>query len=146
MLQRGDALGALRGADLLLLAGALVIVVQLHQVGVNDPQPRQRVRHVLLVGQGDVQVVVYGSALVIAAVGQLHVAAAQLPQVVLRGQRRGGKCDLSLRPQLHKRCALMLVRLREGILQRRAAVAQGLPPHLLRAVQMPQRHIVKGIK
>ena len=42
MFQRGDALGALRGADLLLLAGALVVVVQLHQVGVDDPQPRQR--------------------------------------------------------------------------------------------------------
>ena len=146
MFQRGDALGALRGTDLLLLAGALVIVVQLHQVGVDDPQPRQCIRHILLVGQGDIQVVVHGGALVAAAVGQLHVAAPQPAQLVPGGQGRGGDVHLALCAQLHKGSDLVLPRLREGVLQRRAAVAQGLPPHLLRAVQMPQRHIVKGIE
>ena len=62
------------------------------------------------------------------------------------GQGRGGDVHLALCTQLHKGSAFALPRLREGVLQRRAAVAQGLPPYLLRAVQMPQRHIVKGIK
>ena len=92
------------------------------------------------------QIVVGGRARIAAAVGQLHVAAAQLPQVVLRGQRRSGKRDLSLRPQLHKRCALVLVRLREGILQRGAAVAQGIAAHLLGAVQVAEGHIVEAVK
>ena len=146
MFQRGDILGALRGRHFPVFPGAEVVVVQPHQVRVNDPQPGQRVRDILLIGQGDVQVVVHGGALVAAAVGQFHVAAPQPAQLVPGGQGRGGDVHLALCTQLHKGSALVLPRLREGILQRCAAVAQRFPPHLLRAVQMPQRHIIKAIK
>ena len=40
----------------------------------------------------------------------------------------------------------MLGCLREGILQRGAAVTHGVPADLLRAVQVPQRHIVEAVE
>ena len=36
--------------------------------------------------------------------------------------------------------------LREGILQRRSAVADRLSPYRLRPVEMPQRHIIKSLQ
>ena len=92
------------------------------------------------------QVVVHRSAVVIAAVGQLHVAAAHFPQVVLRRQRGRGDGHFALCAQFHERSALVLGGFREGVLQRRAAVAHRVAAHLLGAVQVAQRHIIKAVK
>ena len=146
MLQGCDVLHPLRRGDLLIFAGAAVVVVQPHQVGVDQPQLGQCVRHVLLIGQGNVQVVVHRSAVVIAAVGQLHVAAAHFPQVVLRGKRHGGDGNFALETELHKSGAFVLVCFRKGVFQRGAAIAHGIAAHLLGAVQVAQRHVVKGIE
>ena len=61
-------------------------------------------------------------------------------------QRFGGNGHAALFAQLHKGHALVLAGLREGIFQRRSAVAQGIPAHLLGAVQMPQCHIVELVE
>ena len=50
---------------------------------------------ILLVGQGDVQIVIHGGALVAAAVGQFRVAAPQPAQLVPGGQGRGGDVPVS---------------------------------------------------
>ena len=146
MLQRRVALGPGGGIHRLLGAGAGVVVIQPQQVGVDDPQLGQRLGHVLLVGEGDVEVIVHGGACVAAAVGQLGVAAPQLPQIVQRRQGQGGERYLPLGAQLHQRHALVLACLGEGVFQRRAAVAHRLPPHLLGAVEVPQSHVVEPRK
>ena len=92
------------------------------------------------------QIIVGGGALVGAVVGQFQITAPDLPQVVQRGQGRGGNVHAAFFAQVHKGDAFMLVRFREGILQRGAAVAQGVAAHLLGAVQVAQGHIVKGIE
>ena len=79
MFQRGLLLGPGRALHGLLFPGAAVVVIQLHEIGIDDPQPGQRVRDILFIGQGDVEVIVRGGALVGPAVRQLHVAAPAIP-------------------------------------------------------------------
>ena len=47
-------------------------------------------------------------------------------------------------PKLHNGNGLLVSGLGEGVFQRRAAVADPLPAHVLRTVEMAQGHIVKG--
>ena len=47
---------------------------------------------------------------------------------------------------MHHRHALVVLRFGEGVFQRRAAVADPVRAHILRAVEMAQRHIVEVLK
>ena len=96
--------------------------------------------------RGDVEVVVHGGVCVAAAVRQFHVAAAHFPQVVPGRQGQGGDADIALRPQLYKGRALVLAGFGKRVLERSAAVAHRVPPHLLRAVQVAQCHIVEAVE
>ena len=53
VLQRCFLFGLCRGIQLLPGLGAAVVVIQPHQVGVDDPQAGQCLGDVLLIGQGD---------------------------------------------------------------------------------------------
>ena len=54
--------------------------------------------------------------------------------------------DAALFPHIDHRHALAVIRLRKGVFQRRTGVAQRLPPHPLRPVDMPQRDVIKGVE
>ena len=75
---------------------------------------RASVGHVLLVGQGDVEVVVHGGVCVAAAVRQFHVAAAHFPQVVPGRQGQGGDGTSPFCPQLSAGVALLCWRASEN--------------------------------
>ena len=140
------ALGPGGGVGRLSGPGAAVVVVQPHEVRVDDPQPDQRVGNILLVGEGDVEVVVCRRAVVGPAVGELHVTAPQLPQVVPGGERRGLEADAALFAQGDEESGFVLMGLGEGIFEGAACVADGVPPHLLGTVEVAQSHIVEALE
>ena len=84
-------------------AGPLVVVIQPHQVGVDGPQPCDCIGDVLLIGEGDVQIVIGRRPFVEGSEGDLLIAAAELPEVVLRQKGDGANGDASLFPQLGDR-------------------------------------------
>ena len=92
------------------------------------------------------EVVVRRRAVVGPAVRELHVTAPQLPQVVPGGERHGLEADAALFAQGDEESGFVLMGLGEGIFEGTACVADGVPSHLLGAVEVAQSHIVEALE
>lgn len=127
--------------------GAGVVVVHLHQIGVEQAELVRRVGDVLLVGEGDVDVGAgVSGVLVIFPEGQLRVCAPQLHHVPQGDQGQGAQGDAALLPQLNHGDGFVPAGLGEGVFEGRAAVAHRLPAHVLGVVEVSQGHVVKGVE
>ena len=69
-----------------------------------------------------------------------------LPHIPKRDKGHESDVNHTLLPQLHHADRLLVANLREGVLQGRPRVADGLPTDLLWAVEVSQRHIVEVLK
>ena len=111
---------------------------------IDAAQSGERVGDVVLVGQDDAHIVLaVGRAVVERRIGQFIECPPDLRPVVQRRQRDGTDRERAILVQFADRHRLFVAQFREGIFQRRAAVADTLAAAVLRAVQMPQRDVIK---
>ena len=95
------------------------------------------VRDILLVGQGDVDVVLLQrGAVIITLRRQLVISAPDLDHIVQGSQRNGADSELAVFRQLSDSHGFLIIRFREGVFQRRTAVADLLTAAVLRTVDM----------
>ena len=106
----------------------------------------------MLVSQGDVKVIARAVTGVLSRRNELFEGGANLAHIVQRHQGDElGRHTLpnrvagALLPKRDKDGALVIARLAEGVLERRAAVADRVASYALRAMNMPEGDIVEGV-
>ena len=127
-------------------ACAGIVVIQLHQVGIDGAQFLQCVRHVFLICKDHVHVVIPQPALLISPVNHLIVGALHFPQVAKRRKRNGADLERALFAQCYDGNGLNVILFRKRVFQRSSAVTDPFCSHILRPVQVTQSNVVKSVE